>query len=127
MKCELTWRIKSETSALHAASVVSSGRPIRELPQMSELQALVAEANKLADGAGLPPRFLWEKACATSLDADGADDLAQFVYRKLFGPESHVSAEKLSLHLRPILQWGQRAFPNLEQTLRVRQNPLKTQ
>jgi hypothetical protein len=127
MKCELTWRIKAETSALHAASVVSSGQPTTDLPQRDALRKLVEEADTLARVAGIPPRLLWETACATSLDAEGADDLAEYVNRKLFGRESHVSPEKISLHLRPVLQWGRRAFPNLDQTLRVRQNPLKTQ
>ena len=112
---------------MHAAAVISSGQATLDLPHRDELQALVAEADKLATTVGIKPRFLWLQACASSLDAEGADDLGGLVYRKLFADESRRTAEQVALQLRPILQWGRNAFPDLASTLRMRQQPLQIQ
>lgn len=114
-------------SALHAASVVSSGDSIDEQAGMADLQPLVAEADVLAQVAGLPSRFFWDMACAVSLNAESADELGTIVYRKLLGAESRITPERVAHELRPILRWGRTEFPDLVNTLKTRQSPLKIQ
>lgn len=127
MSCSLAWPIHLDTSALHAAAVVSSGRPVIKPDLVADLAPHVRRADEFVSVLEVNPHAFWNLSCAVSLIGQGSTEIATLIQRKMLGTTGGASEAQIAEHLRPILQWGQSAFPDLLQSMRLRKDPLKTQ
>lgn len=127
MNTRLSWLAPADTSALHAAAAVSSGRDVMEPELLTELRPLVQCADNFVSGFAIEPCSFWELACAVSLLGQGPREIAQLIRRKMFGSTAIVSDDHLMEVVRPVLRWGQSAFPELAATMQLRQTPLQAQ
>ena len=127
MTIKLIWTSRAETSALHAAAVVSSGRRVIQPDLVAELRPLVVRADEFVGGFAVTPRDFWNLGCAVSLLGQGTREIVTLWRRRMFGSSAAVADAHLIDLLGPIFRWGQSAHPDFAATMKLIESPLKLQ